>query len=365
MKKYLLFVSTDFGGGVSRIIRELGKNLQKYFNLKIFVTDYGNKPKHYEELYKNLPISRFRSISIARAYSISFSFLRALIKEKPDIIHGHHYGYFPLTCAFIAAKINKIPFVASTYLHPPSKSLFLKALFYLYHYTQGKWILKGANAIIVSTKMEKEIIESYGINGKKIFVIPNPIDTKRFAPLDKHRSKNKKIVLFVGPLNHNKGADIFFDIAKKLAGQRSDVAFVLIGRGELDAKFRDEAKQYGNKIKIINYVEDDELIKMYSLADLFVLPTHYESFGMGLVEAMACGTPVISARVGAVPEIVPEDSGFLFDYGKWSGMEKKINYLLDNPDALKKIGAKARDFVLKNFDISKVAEKLRQVYDSL
>jgi len=322
------------------------------------------------ENYKGIQIRKFPQIlHIARGYRIIKGILTHLLKNKYDLIHAHHFGYYPATVGFLASKLKRIPIIFTPHFHPPIYGIKRSVLFNLYNYTQGYFILKYANKVIAITNYEKMLLSSISKRVDNIEVIPHPVDINKFKikRVDKPEFLKEKVVLYISGLVPWKGADVLFNISRKILKRRKDVSFVFIGRGPLKEKLMRIAKRISKENYVfLENLTDEELIKWYNLANIFALPSYYEAFGMVLAEAQACCTPCVSTLVGGIPEVVINGkTGLLVEYGDWKGFEENIEYLLDNPKLAKQMGKAGRRHVEKNFEITKVSQKLYRVYESL
>jgi starch synthase len=345
--------------GASIFLNQVATGLSKKHEIIIYVPS--NKYKE-EELINGVLVKRFRTRNIARKYNISCSFLKSILKERADIIHSHHYGYFPATAGFLAAKLNGIPHVLSTHYHPPIYGKKRFFLFALYYFTQGLPILRLSDKILPHTSLEKRMLCQLGAKKSNIEIIPSIIETEKFKPKE---SKKDDIVLFASHLIPTKGPDIALRIAKEILAERK-IKFVFIGIGAMEKKLKREARNYGDRIIFLKNLPLNELIEWYSRASVLILPSYYEAFSRVLAEAMSCGTPVVATKVGGIPEVVDDGkTGFLVKYGNWTSFKDRINQLLDDPGLRNRMGRAGRDKVIKNFSTNVVIRKLEGIYKEL
>ncbi|MBS3055902.1 MAG: glycosyltransferase family 4 protein [Candidatus Aenigmarchaeota archaeon] len=342
--------------GVSIYVQELCEELaNRGFDISVYTP---TSLRDYYDTVKGITVNRFHETEIYRAYSISLPLLKSLMKQKPDIIHGHHYGYFPATAGFLAAKKTNVPFVFSTHFHPPVYNPIRTGFFYLYHFTQGLPLLRFSDAVLPHTSIEKTNLCKMGAVAEKIKVLPSITDVEIFRNKLSGKSKNP-IVLFVGPLIYEKGAHIFIDLQHKLP---KNVQYVFVGEGYLENEIRKKIKNS----KIFNKLPLEKLIEIYNKADIFVLPSMYEAFGRVLTEAQACEVPVVSTRAGGIPEVVIHNkTGYLVNYGEWELMAEYIKKLLDDSGLRRRIGYEGRKHVVKSFSKKVVVDKLVKIYERL
>ncbi|MCX6815404.1 MAG: glycosyltransferase family 4 protein [Candidatus Aenigmarchaeota archaeon] len=349
--------------GESLYAQELAKYLiKKGHEVNVYTHISGNLKE--SEIADNVKITRVKIKEIFDgSFYFSSDYIKSILKEKFDIIHSHHYGYFPATAGFIAAKLTKTPHVFGTYYHPPVYGRLRWLQFMAYHFTQGLPILRFSDSVLPHTLYEKKMLLKIGGKEDNMKILPNIVDTNTFMP----GHDKTKTILFVGNFIYEKGAHIAFDIASQLLEQRKDIRFVFIGNA-YEPKLMPKINQLSKSknVLFLKNLRKSELVRWYQKASVFLLPSKYEAFSRGIAEAESCSIPVVSTRVGAIPEVVKDGkSGFLVDYGEWDEMRQHIEYLLDNLSEAKKMGKRGREHIVKNFDTEIVAEKLEKIYKDL
>jgi len=348
-------------GGVAFYTQELAEGLvKKGHEVTVYVL---GKKGIFEK--NGVIVKRFPSKHILRGYRYSFEFLREIKNENADIIHSHHYGYFPAYAGCKAAKKNKIPHVFGPYYHPPIYGIKRKLLSSIYYWFQGKFILKNSDVILPHTEYEKGLLKKIGADENKMILLPNIVDVSVFKPLIKKKNKKRKekTVLYVSHIMESKGYDKVIEFAR----HNPDINFIIIGHGDPpDEEIMRSAVKNNKNIIWKKDLKLKELVKWYNKADVFVLPSYYEAFGRVIAEAMACGLPVVSTRVGGIPEVVVDgETGFLVNYGEWDEMERKIKQLLNDDKLRKKMGRNGRNHVVKNFSKEIILNKLERIYGSV
>ena len=353
-------------GGVIEVAENLGKELIKK-GYEIVVYTGGDYKLKKEEVLEGFYIKRFKPEIVAKPYNISSKMFLSLLKEKADIIHSHHYGYYPATAGFLAAKITGTPHIFSTYYHPPLYGTFQKSLFATYHVTQGFYILRFSDRVLSMTNYETKFLRSIGAKKDKIDIIPGVVNTKIFKPSRKI-SKEEDIILFIGTLSKSKGIDIAFDIAMKFIQEKRDVRFVFIGREHFDEDLLKKCLflKGRKEVTFLKDISDKQLVYWFNKTSIFILPSRYEAFSLVLAQAQACETPVVASNVGGVSEVVSNSiSGFLCDGGNVLDFKGKIEILLDNKKLRKKMGRRGRNHIVKNFDTKIVSKKLIKIYEDV
>ncbi len=236
-------------------------------------------------------------------------------------------------------------------------------------------IISSVDQIAVATPHERDqIARIYGVSRARMTIVPCGVDLRHFHPQNRQQARaalglnGKPTLLFVGRPDPLKGGDLLIQAAGLLQ-QPADV--VMIG-GNLEddpelERLREAARAQGlaDAVRFVGAVPQEELPRYYSAADLMVVPSYYESFGLVAVEALACGTPVIATKVGGLQYIVQDgENGFLVPWRCAGFFAEKIDEALGDETLLDGMRGNARASVLR-YSWRAVAEQIRQVYDAL
>ena len=211
--------------------------------------------------------------------------------------------------------------------------------------------------VVGVTKPAAEEVKRFGA---KAYQIPHSVDTRIFRPMPEIE-KNKPIkVLLVGYMVESKGILELLDIAKK--SDPEEIEFWFVGKGLLAKNVKELEGKY--PVKHFDFITNrGELARMYNKADIFVLPS-IEFFGIVLIEAMACGLPVIGVDSVGPREIIDDGvNGFLLPKGDRSLLLEKIEVLIHDEKLREKMGIKAREKVMRKFDIEVIARKWWEVLE--
>jgi len=209
-------------------------------------------------------------------------------------------------------------------------------------------VIKNANLIItVSELMKKQLVEKFGADAGKIVVIYNAIDHENWGNEIARKHPGKKVVLFMGRLTIQKGPDFFLRAAKRVLEKRKDVVFVMGGRGDMLSQLIKESIDLGisNNVMFLGFIPEKELPQLYSAADVFVLPSVSEPFGITVLEAIASGTPTIMSKQSGVKEVVKH--AFTVDFWDINEMANKILALLTYPPLHKTMVANGKSEIGK------------------
>ena len=247
-------------------------------------------------------------------------------------------------------------------------------------------LLKNADNIVVSSSAEKgQMIRAGKVSPEKISIIPCGVDTDRFHPLPCQQAKHhfnlpdKKYILFVGRIDPVKGIDVLLKAMRivKDQGETADALCLLVigGNGNHPAHARDSElhnlKQLTARLGLRDMVtfmgpQKQELLpSFYVAAEMCVLPSRYESFGMVALEAMACGTPVIASDVGGLPSFIEDNAtGFLVPGGNETALAEKIRTLLKDAPLRARLKKEARQKA-REFSWKEIAQQMILHYNDL
>ena len=215
-------------------------------------------------------------------------------------------------------------------------------------------IIDSADSLVVSTRIEKEDIgRLYGRNGTPIRVIPPGVDLSLFRKVDQYAARQRlglsdeRIVLYVGRIEPLKGLDILLRAAA-LLDDISGTRILIVGGNPLeDAEFERlnmlaDSLRISDMVTFTGSVSQEVLPAYYSAADIFVLPSWYESFGLAALEAMSCGTPVVVSRVGGLTTFIEHGkTGYLVPWRCPEAFARSLETLLENPSLRRAMGEAA------------------------
>ena len=237
---------------------------------------------------------------------------------------------------------------------------------------QEEAMAKKASLIVAVSKYSRDkILEHYDVDETKIRIIPNGVDVEKFKPTDAAASKRQfglgkePTVLFVGSLVPRKGLPYLVEAAKKVVKQQANTKFVIVGDGPLRKQLDESLNNAGlmGNFVFLGNLKEDQLSAVYSAADVFVLPSIQEGQGIVLLEAQACGKPVVAFGEGGVYEAVRDkETGFLVDLGNSEGLADNLLKLLGDEALRQKMGATGRRFVTENFTWDLCAQRMLGVY---
>ena len=239
-----------------------------------------------------------------------------------------------------------------------------------------RWVAHRADAVIVcSYYMRGHVADVFEIDERRVAVIPNGVDPSELRPTGNLRAlrqefaaPHEKLVLLVGRLVYEKGFQLALDALPDVIERVGDVRFLVAGSGTHERELKEQARRLGlsEHGTFLGWIGDDVLHSLYRIADLCVVPSIYEPFGLVALEAMASGCPCIVADTGGLREVVPvgERVGLRFDGGDAEHLGVMIERLLVDGALRDRLVTEASEHVLR-FDWDDIALRTRGIYDAL
>ena len=227
-------------------------------------------------------------------------------------------------------------------------------------------LLKRADMITTVANSVVQELKAYGLDSNEVRVIENGVDEKIFTPAK--NTAESRYILYTGRLGYRKGLFDLVECGKYICERYSDISFVIPGKGLLRGKLLERVKEQGleGRFKFLGFVEKEELIRLYQNATVYVMPSHYESGPITLLEAMACGAPVISTPVGIAPQLIKNDeNGLLVSTNAPEKMAEAVGRLLEDEKLRVKLGINARKTIETGYTWDSVVNKVEKCYQSV
>lgn len=357
-------------GGVENHVMELTKALMRRDNdLQVLTSDipkngYGECIKfkakeifpHYVPFIFGLSKIKYMDADMFHSHSPPPFFSNAICKanKKPHVITYHFDVKIPKTVGNI-----RIPTLLGTCVEK----------YYARHYALK--VLECCDAIIVTGKSYAETSPILHEFLFKCHVIPNGIDINKFdaAIRTLNNVRRAKVVLFVGRLVLPKGIDDLIRAMPAVLNEVPEAKLVIVGEGEEQKKLATLVTNLAleDKVEFRGYVKFEELARSYLEASVFVLPsfTRLENFGIVLLEAMACRTPVIAADIPGVSENITKENGLLFRPRDVDSLAESIITIISDDEKVKRMGEAGRKLVEERYDWDVIAEQVSKLYSGL
>ncbi len=312
-------------------------------------------------------LNTFYNISDKQIYDYVLTFIK-VTKEvvadfNPDIIHAQHLWITPY-----AALTSGVPYIIT--VHGTDLMGFKKDKRYHKYALEGA--KNAAKIITISRQVHNDTLELYRLPEEKLKLNPNGFDDDIFRPKSITKkelfmqfglnTEPEKLVSFVGKFTDFKGIDILIKAARKVTDEIPEVIFALAGDGQLMA----EMKQLTSELKLENiyflgHQMQEDVASLYSAADVSVVPSRIEPFGLVAIEALGCGTPVVATNAGGLPDFVNNKVGQLIEMEDVEALANAIIEELKNNTKLSK-GKFAREYAVENYSWKKTLQNVIEIY---
>lgn len=299
---------------------------------------------------------------------------RILEQQKADLVHIHAPGPMGLR-GYAAARRHKLPFIV-TY-HTEYEPLVryapfgYKTFFRVASRAVNKLLNKRCRVLIAPSKaIQRRLVERGGLEEHKVRVVPTGIDLDRFQPnLDASSVRDdwgfnngERVVLWLGRVAFEKRLDVLLDAFAAVRKDEKDLRLVIAGSGPATGEFRSRAMNLGldGSIRFVGHVRDEDVPLYYNAADVFASASAFETQGLTLLEAMACGTPSAVAAAGGFLDVVEDGhNGYLFEPDNVAAASEGLRRALSAPSALR---SAARE-TARQYGIDRCALLLEDAYE--
>ncbi len=363
-------------GGDVNVCYNLSKQLvNRGHEVTIIATDF-EFDEGYAKSLVNVRIIPFKVTVRIGLFLISLSMKKWLKKEikNYNVIHLHNLQSYQNNVAYHYARKYGIPYVLQAHGLAPRimKRSMLKKL---YNWVWGYSILKTASKAFALTKMELDEHKEMGVGEDKIEIVPNGIDLSEYeAPPRRGEFRKKygikddeKIVLYLGRIHKIKGIDLLVNAFAEIVEELDNVKLIIVGPddGFLSILKRQiEGLKIGNKILFTGPIYGRDKLEAYVDADVYVLPSVYETFPTTVLEAWACGTPVIITDRCGIADIVDGRAGCVVEYDK-DQMRNAIIKILSDEELRRGFREEGRKLVKNEFGWEGVVLDIEKIYLSL
>jgi glycogen synthase len=374
-------------GGLARHVRKLAESLAE-LHVDVHVLTRGGEESPPEDVVGGVAIHRVREPTrprdlgefVAWVERMNSDMLAAGVelgdRYEFDLVHGHDW-LVAAACDHLARRFAS-PLVTTIHAtehgrhqgwvdeHPQS-----------YIHGVERWITNRSDRVIAcSYYMREQIADIFGVEEDRVTVIPNGIDPHELQPhdgpeLERLRSEfaapHERLVLLVGRLVYEKGFQIALEAMPALIELVPRTRFIVAGSGTHEEQLRAQAEELGLGAQgtFLGWIGDDVLHSLYRIADVCVVPSIYEPFGLVALEAMASGCPCIVADTGGLREVVPHDEvGLRFRARDPDDLIDVTVRVLSQPELGRRLVAEAHEHV-RRFDWLDVAARTASVYEAL
>jgi len=373
-------------GGLARHVRKLSEELVRQ-GVDVDVVTRGRLGDRTQEVVQGVRVHRVPEPPAPRDLGTFVRWVeemnddllaaahRCAARRSFDLVHGHDWLVAP-AAGMLAGDLG-IPYVTTIHATEWGRHNGHVQRFPQTHiHGVESWMARRAERVIVcSHYMREHVCDIFGVEPGQVRVIPNGIDPLDLQPvegLDALRARfaapDEQLVLLVGRLVYEKGFQLALEALQPIIEELPGVRFLVAGSGTHEEQLKAQARELGimERGTFLGWIGDDVLHSLYRIADLTVVPSLYEPFGLVALEAMASGCPCIVADTGGLREVVPggERVGLRFNGGDAEHLGVMIERMLTDDALRERLVAEASEHVLR-FDWTDVAAQTRGAYDEL
>ena len=371
----------DYGGPV-RVAQALCEGLAaRGHALTVVTTDAGDASRRVspaEETLNGVHVLRVPNLSNRLAWRRAFVPVGARRRlaealDGADVAHLHEARSLLNLAALPVLRQMRIPYLMTAHgslPHHQQRGLLKRA----YDALGGRAVLDGACRLHAISAVEAAQYEAAGASPARIAVVPNGIDAQEYASLPDGTafreqlgvSGDTPLVLFLSRLHPIKGVGFLLDAFAALRERLPDAVLALVGpddgAGEM-AQRRVASLGLGDSVRFVWGMLGRQKFDAYRAADAYVLPSRFDVFSIGLVEAVACGAPVIVSRGCALAgEIERQDVGAVVEYGDVAGLCGALHATLTRPQVARERAARGRTWALATYDWGDIVEAMERLY---
>lgn len=372
MKKRLLIATDCFlprWDGIARFLYEIIPKMEDKFDITIICPDFSGEKIKFDnvKIYYFKPLLRVADISMAFPEK---KLIQTIVK-KSDIIFTQTIGPIGTTVINIAKKENK---KIASYVHSIEWELFSKSVGgifrnIIYNYTKlkAKKFYSKCSKIIVPSQEIAEIFDWMRILPKKI-VVHLGTNSKKFCPAsDKNLMKkelnipeDKLIIGYVGRIAREKDVLTLYHAFVRIRKEYQNALLLIIGNGLNDLIY------VMSKKNVIILPAQNNIVPYYQIMDIFVQPSLTETTSLTVMEAMSCGLPVISTKVGFIKNYIIKDvNGMFFEKHNAYSLSTKLEIMITNKDLREKLGKNARETILNHYQWDNTANEISKILENM
>jgi len=370
-RKILFIITKANWGGAQKYVFDLATSLNDFEVKVVHGEPVGELTKKLKNAgIKTIPIGNLeRDISFFKELKAAWSLFKILKSEKPDIIHLNSTKIGGLG-AFIGrlVGVEKIIFTAHGWAFNEDRVFWQKLLIKILSW---KTILLNHKTIVLSQKEYDQVIHWPFVTKNKLELIHNGIKPINF--LDKTSARNyfntiitnqDKVVGTISELHKNKGLKYAIKAIAEISKQIKNIKFIIIGEGEEKPKLEKYIEQQGLENKVFLVGQVSEASRYLKAFDVFLLSSVKEGFPFVLLEAGLAKLPIISTRVGGIPEIIEDNkTGVLIENKDSKEITKSLETLIENEKLQKTYGQALNNKITKDFSFEQILEKTRELYE--
>ena len=364
------------GGGVERVVGELARGLaRRGEDVRVF--SLATLPAPAFEVQDGVRVYRARTLQLTGLVGVQSALspslftlaLRELRREPADVMHAHGCFFFASLVAATLSRVLRTPLVTTLHIgsleHLPKRQRLPSQA---YERTMGRAIIAASREVICVSKAVAEHAATIGARPGRTCVIENGVDTEVFYPGAGAEAEDTDRVrlAFVGRLIENKGPHFFLQAAPAVIRAHPEAEFVFIGDGPMRRELAAKARRLGLQRNVRFEGLQHDVASRLRASDVYVRPSLTEGMPLTVLEAMACGLPVVATPVGGTAEIVYDGvNGLLVPPGDVPALASALIRLADRPKLRARLGAKGRALVRRSYSWQRVVDANLAVYQRI
>lgn len=286
---------------------------------------------------------------------------RLLQRERPDLVHLHSRRGADILGG-IAAKLARVPAILSRRVDNPEPRWLVALKYRLY-----------ARVITISEGIRQVLLQE-GLPPDKLTCVHSAVDTDKYRPGCEREwlqhelglAADQKLIGMAAQFIERKGHQTLLDAIPDILQRHPKTRFLLFGQGPLHEHIQQRTREHGLTEQVLFPGFRKDLHRILPCLDILVHPAFMEGLGVTLLQAAACGIPIVAGRAGGIPEIVHEKhNGYLMQPGDVQALAQRVNQLLDDPAQARQFGQAGRSLALQHFSIEAMVSGNLSIYHAM
>lgn len=362
------------GGGVEKVVYEISRRLTVK-GVEVVVLTLNTDGAVDFEIMDGIRVYRCMAANLTGAIGAQLSvsplaplkILNVCRNERPDIVHANNRFFTTTMFAVALKRLIRKPLVTTLHLGPMAfESRLLSVAVRSYEGTIGKSIVRFSDKVIAVSEAVKAQAVRLGARPCDVAVVPNGVDLREFKPDEVRGSDGAKRICCVGRLIPNKGVQYLVEASPSVLSSHPDAEFIIVGDGPMRNRLVGMAEGLGVKHAFRFMGAVPSVSDVLRGCRIFVRPSLTEGMPLTVLEAMACGLPVIASRISGTPEVVLDgETGILVEAGSVKQIADAIKQLLSDGDGATRMGVNGLRLVRERYDWDRAADLVIRVYEGI
>ncbi|WP_394740086.1 glycosyltransferase family 4 protein [Natronococcus roseus] len=334
-------------------------------DVTVLTSDYGDRSKPRNEVRAGYQILRYREVGRPLGNTITPGVLEGLLSRRNtyDIVHIHSHLFFTSNVAAAIEKLGLFDAPVVVTNHGAAVETGPRLITDVYFPTLGKFTFNVADVVFCYTETDKELLQDAGVTAP-IRVVHNGIDVETFRPLEDVATDPNQI-LYVGMLKRKKGIHHLLRAFDRLQDDYPELELKIVGDGPYEAELKElRASEGVENVTFTGRIDNGDLPAVYNEGAVSVLPSESEGLPRVVMEAMACGNPVVTSDLPQLEDFV-EGAGRQVPYGDVEGLRDALEAIVTNPDAQAEMGATGRERIVESYSWEETVQQTTDTYHAL